>query len=67
MYIPEKKSDDKLLMIDRFKQMFNEEPKPLPPPEYAEDDFFDRMKKQHDENQQKKKELEKKMNQKKLE
>ncbi|XP_037052090.1 protein NDUFAF4 homolog isoform X2 [Bradysia coprophila] len=54
VYIPENKEEDKVLTKDRLKQLWHNEPKPLPPPEYGADEMFDRLRKEHDENQQKK-------------
>lgn len=67
VYIPENKGEDKILTKDRLKQLWHNEPKPLPPPKYTADEHFDLLRKQHVENQQKKEEEKRKMNQQKLE
>ncbi|KAG4074181.1 hypothetical protein HA402_016209 [Bradysia odoriphaga] len=72
VYIPEDKKEDKILTKDRLKQLWHNEPKPLPPPEYGADEIFDRLRKEHDESQQKKEqkkkeEMERSWNQRKLE
>lgn len=54
MYVPEKKGDDKLLLKDRLKNLWDDEPKPLPPPKFEPDEMFERLAKQHEEKERKK-------------
>lgn len=54
VYIPEDKTVDKILFKDRLKELWNNEAKPLPPPEYASDETFDRLAEDHKKNELKK-------------
>lgn len=56
VYIPDKKSAEKILLKDRLKKMWDDddEPKPLPPPKFEADEVFERLLKDHEDNQRKK-------------
>jgi len=65
VYIPDTKPDDKILLKDRVKKLFDDKPKPLPPPKFESDEVFNRLMEEHYENEDKKKEAKEKNKEKK--
>lgn len=56
VYIPDKKNEDKVLITDRLKKLWNDDKeKPLPPPQFEADSevMLDRMSREHEASERK--------------